>query len=206
MSFHYTRAYDAASSIAAALRQGGTLAAVTYGVRLKFPSHPRLEELWFSVTNKETQRFIRSGSLFPAGMAGLAQAMTGLDFVELPEALFEDVRRIYVNVEEEDIVVTAVQARKPGPFQFVDADESLWNPAERKVGEKDQLVFTKDAGWARDVDVAWLKGFLASCQMGFGRETWMLPEWAELERIVKSMPAENVRVEWPVAILLARRR
>ena len=151
---------------------------------------------------------MRSGSLFPAAMAGLAQAMTGLDFVGLPEALFEEVRRIYVNVEEEDITAAtaAGQTRKPGPFQFVDGDESLWTPAERKVGEKDKLVFIEDAGWTRDVDAAWLKGFLASCQMGFGRETWMLPEWAELERIVQSTPAGHVRAEWPVAMLLARRR
>lgn len=193
MAFHYFDAEAAIRSIAAMLKPGGTLAAVTYGFRLKFPGRPELERLWYQAASKESLRLIREG-LFPTAVRGLANAMSGLDFVPLPTELFRPgARRIQVNVEEHE----------QRPLCFVDEDRS-WEPAQSRERSTDVRKFTKDESWRREADVEWLKGFLASCQMGFGQKTWETDEWRELETVVRCAGGK-VTVEWPVAIVLATR-
>ena len=193
MAFHYFNAPDAIKSIASTLKPGATLAAVTYGFKLRFPGHPGLDELWYRIASKESLRLVREG-LFPAAVQGLAAAMSGLDFVPLPEELFTSARRIMVNVDEGD----------ERPLYFVDEDRSCWEPAPNRVGPSDSREFISDKSWRRNSDVAWLRGFLASCQMGFGDQTWQTDEWRKLESEVLSVGGQ-VTVEWPVAMILATR-
>lgn len=194
MAFHYFDAPNAIKSIAATLRPGATLAAVTYGFKLRFPEYPVLEEFWYRVASKESLRLIREG-LFPAAVKGLAAAMSGLDFVPLPEELFRPgARRILVNADKSD----------ERPLYFVDEDCSCWKPAPNRVGPSDSREFVKDQSWRRKADAAWLRGFLESCQMGFGQQTWETDEWKELESVVLSAGG-HVIVEWPVAMILATR-
>ncbi|KAK2600443.1 hypothetical protein N8I77_009974 [Diaporthe amygdali] len=194
MAFHYFDAPNAIKSIAATLRPGGTLAAVTYGFMLKFPDHPALEKMWYRVASKESLRLIKEG-LFPAAVKGLAAAMSGLDFVPLPVELFKPgARRIWVNVDEAD----------ERPLYFVDEDHSCWEPAPNRIGPPDSREYVKDQSWRRKADADWLRGFLASCQMGFGQQTWDTNEWKELEAAVLSA-GRQVTVEWPVAMILATR-
>ncbi|ROV87281.1 hypothetical protein VSDG_09890 [Cytospora chrysosperma] len=194
MAFHYFDAEAAIRSIAAMLKPGGTLAAVTYGFRLNFPGRPELERLWYRAASKESLRLIREG-LFPAAVRGLANAMSGLDFVPLPTDLFRPgARRIQVNVD----------GHEQRPLCFVDGDR-CWESATSRVGPTDIRRFVKDESWRREADVEWLKGFLASCQMGFGQKTWETDEWQELEAAVVRSTGGKVTVEWPVAILLATR-
>lgn len=193
MAFHYFDAPNAIKSIAATLKPDATLAAVTYGFKLRFPDHPVLEELWYRVASKESLRLIREG-LFPAAVKGLAAAMSGLDFVPLPEELFRPgAKRMMVNAEEAD----------DRPLYFVDEDP-CWEPAPNRVGPLDEREFIKDQSWRQKADAAWLRGFLASCQMGFGQQTWETDEWKELENMVSSAGG-HVIVEWPVAMILATR-
>ncbi|KAJ4412491.1 hypothetical protein N0V82_008760 [Gnomoniopsis sp. IMI 355080] len=225
MAFHYFDAPLAIRSIATMLKPGGTLAAATYGFRLRFPGRPALERLWFAAASKESLRLIREGALFPAAVKGLAAAMAGLDFVELPEAWFEvGATRVLVNGDgmdegeeekegddDEDDDEEMQQARStkngsngPGPLAFVEED-ACWEPSVRRVGPADVCKRTRDAGWRREADCAWLRGFLASCQMGFGQRTWETTEWRMLEEIVRSAEGGRVLVEWPVAMILATR-
>lgn len=194
MAFHYFDAEAAIRSIATTLKPGGTLAAVTYGFQLKFPGRPELERLWYQAASKESLRLIREG-LFPAAVRGLANAMSGLDFVPLPTELFEPgALRIQVNVDENE----------QRPLYFVEEDRSSWKPAPIRVGPTDVRKFVKDESWRREADVEWLKGFLESCKMGFGQKTWDTDEWKELEGMVRSAGGQ-VTIEWPVAMLLATR-
>ncbi|KAK7739057.1 hypothetical protein SLS53_005955 [Cytospora paraplurivora] len=194
MAFHYFDAEAAIRSIATTLKPGGTLAAVTYGFQLKFPGRPELERLWYQAASKESLRLIREG-LFPAAVRGLANAMSGLDFVPLPTELFEPgALRIQVNVAENE--------RRP--LYFVEEDRSSWKPAPIRVGPADVRKFVKDESWRREADVEWLKGFLESCKMGFGQKTWDTDEWKQLEGMVRSAGGQ-VTIEWPVAMLLATR-
>lgn len=193
MAFHYFDADAAIRSIAAMLKPGGTLATVTYGFRLKFPGRPELERLWYRAASKESLRLIREG-LFPTAVRGLANAMSGLDFVPLPTDLFKPgARRIQVNVEENE----------QRPLYFVDEDR-CWESAQSRVSPTDMRRFVKDESWRREADIEWLRGFLASCKMGFGQKTWEIDEWRELETLVRSAGGKVV-VEWPVAMILATR-
>lgn len=194
MAFHYFDAPVAIKSIAATLKPGATLAAVTYGFKLRFPGHPDLEELWYRVASQESLRLIREG-LFPAAVKGLAAAMSGLDFVPLPVELFRPgARRIMVNADESD----------ERPLYFVDEDRSCWEPAPNRIGPSDSREFVNDQSWRRKADAAWLRGFLASSQMGFEQQTWDTDEWKELESLVLSAGGQVI-VEWPVAMILATR-
>ncbi|KAF3765186.1 hypothetical protein M406DRAFT_70317 [Cryphonectria parasitica EP155] len=196
MAFHYFNTPEAIRSIAHMLKPGGTLAAATYGFRLRFPGRPALECLWYRVTSKESLRLLREGRLFPAAVNGMAAAMAGLDSVPLPTELFETgAKRILVNVEGDN---------DGRPFCFIDEDPKCWQPAPNRVGATDTQSSVRDASWRRAADAAWLKGFLESSQMGFGQQTWGTAEWMQLESMVRSAGGQ-VMVEWPVAIILATR-
>lgn len=195
MAFHYFAAPDAIRSIATMLRPGGTLAAATYGFRLRFPGRPQLDRLWYAATSRESLRLIREGALFPAAVRGLANAMAGLDFVPLPTEWFEKgAMRVTVNASEGD----------KRPLGFVDEDE-CWEPSVSRVGREDVRVVTRDRNWRREAGVEWLRGFLESSQMGFGEQTWAVPEWRLLEQVVDAAEGGKVTVEWPVAMIMATR-
>lgn len=212
MAFHYFDAPAAIRSIATMLKPGGTLAVATYGFRLRFPGRPALDRLWFEAASKESLRLIRGGELFPAAVRGLAAAMAGLDFVEVPEDWFEvGATRVLVNgtaegEEEEEGWKSSnySSSSSHGPLAFVQED-ACWEPSVRRVGRADVCKRTRDGGWRREADCAWLRGFLASCQMGFGERTWEMPEWRMLEEIVSGAEGGRVTVEWPVAMILATR-
>ncbi|KIH93797.1 hypothetical protein SPBR_04320 [Sporothrix brasiliensis 5110] len=197
MAFHYMESAATVRAVAQTLKPGGTFAAVTYGFRLLFPGQLRAEELWYKTTSRATLRLMSEGKLFPAATRGLARAMTGLDFVAFPSNLFEEgVRRTYINVTKDE----------KRPLYFVDNDPSLWEEAPTFVSPTDVLEYVQDAAWGRRADVAWLRGFLASSQMGFDEKTWASEEWKELEAIVCSGPNGTIEVEWPVAMTLATRK
>lgn len=194
MAFHYFDAHKAVRAIATMLKPGGTLAAVTYGFRLRFPGRPDLEELWHRAASDGALRLIREGKLFPAAVKGLAAAMAGFDAVPLPADLFEPgAQRITVNTDEGDV----------RPLHFVE-DDPCWTPAPDRTGPADVRRVMVDRSWRRDADTEWLRGFLASSQMGYGEQTWATGAWQLLERRVHEAGGQ-VTVEWPVAMILATR-
>lgn len=200
MAFHYFDSPRAVRSLAATLKPGGTLAAVTYGFNLRFPGRPRLSRLWYAAASRETLRLIREGSLFPAAVRGLASAMAGLDAVPLPVELFEPgARRVLVNAAAAD--EDGQDPRRP--LGFVDEDP-CWEAAPSRVGACDARRRVRDRGWRREADVSWLRGFLQSSQMGFGERTWACAEWRALEEEVQRAGG-SVLVEWPVAVIMATR-
>lgn len=199
MAFHYFEAPAAIRALAATLRPGGTLAAATYGFRLRFPGHPGLARLWRRAAGAAALHLLRARRLFPAAVRGLAAAVAGLDAVPLPTELFEPgALRILVNGGSEE-------EEEEHPLCFVDEDRSCWEPAPVRIGATDVCRAVVDENWRRVADVDWLRGFLAGTQMGFGRETWESAEWRRLEEVVGAAPGGQVLVEWPVAMILATR-
>lgn len=206
MAFHYFDAPRAVRSLAATLKPGGTLAAVTYGFNLRFPGRPRLDRLWYAAASKESLRLLREGALFPAAVRGLASAMAGLDAVPLPAELFEPgARRVLINGSAADDETSTARAtgQRALALGFVDEDP-CWEVAPSRVGAADARRRVRDRGWRREADAGWLRGFLQSCQMGFGERTWACAEWRALEEEVRRAGG-SVLVEWPVAVIMATR-
>ena len=194
---HYMDPDRAVRAVATTLKPNGTLAAVTYSFRLRFPGNERAEKLWYDSLNRETGRLIREGKLFPAALKGMSQAFTGLDFVGIPNHLYKDVRRIYINIEPQ---------QEGCAFRMVDPSHETVLLAPSKIGEEEKKDYIKDSSWGKEVDGIWLRGFVASSQMGFDDTSWATEEWRELEDIIATAPGGKVRVLWPVAMLLATRR
>ncbi|CAM1506128.1 Fc.00g057690.m01.CDS01 [Cosmosporella sp. VM-42] len=193
MALHYMDADVVLQNVARTLKPGGTLAVCTYSFMLKFPGRRELEGCWFGSLSEEVGRFVREGRLFPAAIKGMCRAMSGLNSVSIPSELFSDVTRLQVNISESD----------KDPFCFANQDEQVQLlPSQIKQDEK--VEYVQDEGWRREVDVEWLKGFLVSCHLGFGEETWKLESWRELERVVEG-DGGKVVIEWPVAMILATR-
>ncbi|KAJ2903275.1 ATP12 ATPase family protein [Zalerion maritima] len=190
MAFHYFRPKMAVEAIRKTLVPGtGVFCAVTHGFRLQFEGEKgrRLEELWYDVTNGETRRIITTGGLFPAAVTGMARAMGGLDFVELKEEGWKDVRRVYINCGGGGNNGQEENEERDRPFALLDDEPGVIEIPESKVGKGDVIVRIdgdEDRDWGRTVGVEWLKGFLMSSQVGYGDETWSLEGWKELERIV----------------------
>jgi hypothetical protein len=196
MAFHYMDAEKTVRAVAATLRPGGTLAAVTYGFRLLFPRHPRAQQLWYEMASGSTTQLIKEGKVFPAAVRGLAKGMSGLDWVGVPEEDWEGVKRVYVNVTPDE----------ERPLCFVEPDEDIWTPPESMVKADEEKVFVQDETWGRLADKEWLKGFLVSCQLGYDDRTWGGEQWKEIESIVDGAEGGKVEVRWPVAMLLATRK
>ena len=193
MCMHYMDVDAAVRNVAKSLRPGGTFAAATYSFMLKFPGHPRLADLWYDILSAESDRFVETGHLFPAAIKGCAKANTGLDWVPLPEDLFQPgALRLQINIDDGE----------ERPFMFVKPSATGFVLPDPRIGPADVVKHVKDDSWSRACNVDWLKGFLVSCRMGFGEETWAMEGWKELEGIIRDAGGE-VEVKWPVAVILA---
>lgn len=72
------------------------------------------------------------------------------------------------------------------------------------VAQVERIRVPVDANWRRTVPSSeWVKEMLISFQLKFSEETWSSNKWKELETLLKGQP---VCLEWPVHIVLARKR
>ncbi|TQW10940.1 methyltransferase domain-containing protein [Cordyceps javanica] len=90
-----------------------------------------------------------------------------------------------------------------------DLEAFRWLPEEefpvedgRVREDRETVLEIEDESWGRDVDVAWVKGFLASLAMPYDQRCWDLPPWVEFERIINDEFGGTVRAEWPVSLLM----
>ncbi|XWW97718.1 hypothetical protein V2A60_005705 [Cordyceps javanica] len=193
-ALHWTDAPVVMANLAATLRPGGTLACCMQAFRVNFPQSPRLDALWLTATEAVMSRLHAEGALSDAILAGIRNCYAGYEGVAVPAAHFRDVRRWHVNVRPGD----------PTPYRFTRAGEFAENP--RRVGEGETEEYLEDPGWRRQVDVSWLRGFLRTTTLPLADDTWTLPPWAELERVIEDEFGGQVTAEWPVYMLLATRR
>lgn len=193
MALHFMDPDVAIRNAAKTIRSGGTLAICTYSFKLSFPGCRKLERLWLEVITVAVRSFMAGEYCIPRAIEGLRRVMIGLDYASFPEELFSHVQRLQINVNN-----------KQKPFCFFDDDE--FKHAESNVQAQEQVHQTVDDSWRREVDVDWLKGILASSNLGMTEEQYDMPSWRELQRIIDEEMAGKVTIEWPVAMIMATRK
>lgn len=193
-ALHWCDADKVMQNLATTLKPGGTFACCMQAFRLNFPQSPKLDALWLEATETVMSKLHDEGILSQAILTGIRNCYSGYEGVAVPEDLFTDVRRWHVNAREGDAT----------PFRWTKIGEFEENPRRVKEGEKEEIV--KDAGWQREADVEWLRGFLRTTTLPLGDDIWALTPWAELEKVVKEEFGGKVTIEWPVYMLLATRK
>jgi hypothetical protein len=68
----------------------------------------------------------------------------------------------------------------------------------------ERIVVPVDANWRRTVtSPEWLKQMLLSFRLNFSDSSWATSEWCHLEQ---TLHGQDVQLEWPVHVLLARKK
>lgn len=193
-ALHWCDADAVMRNLAATLRPGGTFACCMQAFRINFPQSTKLDALWLEATSTLMAKLKLQGGLSPAIQMGVKNCYSGYDGVEVPSELFTDVRRWHVNARQGDAT----------PYRFTTPGDFEENPSRVQEGETEKIV--QDAGWQREVDVDWLKGFLRTTTLDLGDDIWALKPWVELERVVEEEFGGKVTAEWPVYVLLGTRK
>ncbi|KJZ75805.1 hypothetical protein HIM_04962 [Hirsutella minnesotensis 3608] len=193
MALHFMDPDIAIRNAAKAIRPGGTLAICTYSFKLNFPGCRKLQRLWLDVMTVAVRSFMVGEYCIPRAVEGLRRVMIGLDYASIPEELFGHVQRWQISVENEK-----------KPFCFFDDDE--FKHAKSNVQAHEQVQQIIDHSWRREVDVDWLRGILASSNLGLTEEQCEMPSWRELQRVIDEEMAGKVIIEWPVAMIMATRK
>ena len=211
------------SSAAKALRRGGTLAVFSYWMP-SFPGQSKgFYEVFVDVFDKvvlrallskdENKPFIEEGDLSKTHLGKVvSRRMTGeggLDSLPLPESLFEDGERVYINLDKgEEIPFSGLYKIFAPP-----GSDRVGGPS--RVGEGDRVVryFTGKGdklaeGWEFEVDKAWLGKFFDTIQPA-GVETSKEAEeaLAEWDRVFEEeCPSGRTRIRWPAFVVLGTKR
>ena len=208
---HFIDPDGLAASIAKMLRPGGTLAVFSYWM----PTFPDQSQHFHDVFAKTLDSLVLKPVLSgnDSGRAMIAKVlerrMTGkgaLDSLPLPEDLYDDTLRVYINSGTDEIPYRALSR------QFAPANQKLGGIS--RVNPRDQIVSYQSGinpeaeGWSFDADKKWLSNFLDTVRPLNKK----LPEeqsrgvYAEWERVFDDeCPTGTVRLLWPVYVALATR-
>lgn len=199
-SLHWMDTDAAFAAAAAALRPGGTVAAVHYGLVLWFPQAPRLAALMRDTEIEAYRRFFAQIPLLQEECvrAAPARVARGFNSIALPsgdddDGTWGDWTRVNINLHGRE---------DREAFQFM--PEDAFPPGESKVKEGEKVITIEDETWGREVDVDWVKGFLVSLTLPYDQRCWDLPSWVEFERIINE--DFGGKAEWPVSLLLGTKK
>lgn len=208
---HFMDADGLVASIARVLRPGGTLAVYSYWM----PSFPDQSQHFYDVfietfDSLVLQPLLKSGDEAARQRLGkvIDRRMTGkgvLDSLPLPDDLFEDPVRVYVNADPDGEIPFSGLYRK----RMAVNGKPLGGAS--RVGPRDELVhyYTgKDAaaeGWSFYADKTWLSYFFNSIRPP---KTERDPEAeAKWERVFdEECPDGQVRMVWPAYLALATKK
>ncbi|TQV99381.1 methyltransferase domain-containing protein [Cordyceps javanica] len=191
-SLHWMDTRPALAAAAASLRPGGTVAAVFYGLVLYFPQDSRLTDLMRATQVAAYRQFFADVPALQHDKVRSApgRCMRGFNSLALPD--------------DESWIGWSWIGHGGG-----DLEAFRWLPEEefpvedgRVREDRETVLEIEDESWGRDVDVAWVKGFLASLAMPYDQRCWDLPPWVEFERIINDEFGGTVRAEWPVSLLM----
>ena len=88
IALHWTDAPRAIAAAAASLRKGGTLVLLHYSPRLYIPYNPRAMALWDAIMDAHSRNIFDTPGDLEGGRRAHPQSDSGLDYVELPQDMF----------------------------------------------------------------------------------------------------------------------
>jgi hypothetical protein len=197
---HFTAPDSMVRSAGQMLSKDGTLALVTYSPICRINGNP--------AANDAVQRLFNAWGTQPwdvvCGEArGKRQFSTGLDFVALPDDVFDTskTRRITINTTGKGS--TAFQV----PGVTVDASDSRVHNGERKHDYSSENSDEQARGWRQEVGPEFFRTMTAAL-VGQGAVQQFDEHFKEIQKIVHETSPNGlmITVEWTVAVLLATRR
>lgn len=197
---HFTTPESVVRSAGQSLSKDGTLALVTYSPICRINGNP--------AANNAVQRLFSAWGVQPwdvvCGEArGKRQFSTGLDFVSLPDDIFDTskTRRITINTAGKGS--TAFQV----PGVTVDASDSRVHNGERKHDYSSENSDEQARGWRQEVGPEFFRTLTAAL-VGQAATPQFDEHFKEIQKIVHETSPNGlmITVEWTVAVLLATRR
>lgn len=197
---HWTNIDEVMPAVAASLRPGATFAAVYY---MHIPQVRSSDGVQDALTNlirgRQRQQQAEaeakgSGKPLPRGWG---QAARGLDFVPFDPLMWEDVRRVYMNI---------MKGQRWTPPAGIDAASHLDVDSEVREGETAEWI-ERDSGWERQgCDAKWFRGFLRTLTNSFPDDASLqMEEWDGLEAALQEFGGV-VDVYWPATTIMARKK
>ena len=206
---HFVDPDSLVASAAGMLRFGGTLAVYTYWVPVFPDQSKRFSEIFCRALTRTLGLCIRPGdqvtsSLLSKAAARVSSGSGYLDSVPMPDEYFEDIRRVRINPDSENVMDT-FRRSFPVPFEPV--------PSRARDGEKEFRYYSgqdpQAEGWCFEVDSKWLHNFMATMRPAEVELSDELYEsiYGEWDRVfAKECPSGSTRALWPVNLILATRR
>lgn len=194
---HFTTPEAMVRSAAQTLAQHGTLALVSYSPICHVNGNP--------AANAAVQKLFTAWGQQPWDVVGgdsrsKKQFSLGLDFVPLPEDLFDQTktRRIMINYGKNAFAVPGVTP---------DASDSRVRNGERHHDYTSENSDDQAKGWRQDVGPEFFRSMTAAL-VGAGQVQQFEEHFNEIGKIVHatSLDGITITVEWTVAIVLATRR
>lgn len=196
---HFTDIEKAIASIHASLRPGGTVAAVFYGVlNSRIPENERADAAWKAFGKMHFQRIVGENIETILERIKDSQVWLGLNFVPLDKDLWQDVRRVFVNIPDGQTEwprdVGVPKGVKPRGRSRIDTGY-------------DSLEWRSDLdGWAiRNCTTERIKEMMLSMLLQYGDKDWQSEEWKEFDAAV-SEGGGTFHFVFPATMILARKR
>lgn len=198
---HFTDAELMVRSAAQTLSKDGTLALVTYTPTCRVTGNPR--------ANEAAQRLFAAWGVQPWTVAcgdarGQKQFSLGLDFVPLPEDLFDPskTRRITINTQNKGSAAFQVPIAAKS-----DASDSRLRSDEKCQDYSSEIADDVAKGWRQDVGPEFFRSLTAAL-VGSQAANGFEAHFKDIQKIAHETSPDgiNITVEWTVAIVLATRR
>jgi trans-aconitate 3-methyltransferase len=181
---HFTDIDKAMASIHASLRPGGTVASVFYGViNARIRGNERADAAWRAFNLMHSRRIAEEKLETILTHVKGPQKGLGLNFVPLDRNLWQDVRRIFVNMPDGKTEWRAPVGRPANAGSSTNSKE----PGSRIDPDYDSLEWRGDPdGWAiKECTAEKIKETLMSMLLRHDDKDWQSDEWREFEAAVK---------------------
>lgn len=200
---HWTRIEEALARMHESLRPGGTVAAVYYDVAgdlLHHADNPRASlALQMVYCDMFSGRYPpKWGSMEPWQRRN---AHLGLNFIPFDPDMWEDVRRVYINMPG---------GRKTTEWPIIDVykAQKVTSEGDSRVKEETETCewMEDKEGWViQDCTTEWVKGMLETAPVAFPSDYWKGELWREFEEAV-SEKGGTFRAVWTTNYVMARKK
>ncbi len=200
---HFTNPEMMIRSAAQTLAKDGTLAIVSYSPICRVTGNPG--------ANEAVQRLFAAWPAQPwdvicGGTRGRKNFSQGLDFVPLPEDLFDQTKTRRITINTSGKGSAAFSGMVPGVTADA-SDNKVRVNGERRHDYSSEVGDEQAKGWRQEVGPEFFRGMTAAV-VGSGAVQQYEKHFQEIQKIVHETSPNGIMitVEWTVAVLLATRK